>query len=69
MNQNAKLKIEVEEVQQEKKTIMRKLVQTMLKYDKETSFSNQANLMSNTSYQPDQDYVTASAGIGIEKSK
>ena len=45
MNQNAKLKIEVEEVQQEKKTIMRKLVQTMLKYDKETSFSNQANLL------------------------
>ena len=37
---NAKLKIEVEEVQQEKRTIMRKLVQTMLKYEKETSFNH-----------------------------
>ena len=41
----------------------------MLKYDKETSFGNQANLLSNTSYQPDQDYVSVQAGKGYDKSK
>lgn len=51
-NTNSKLKIEMEEIQQEKRTIMRKLVQTMLKYDKETSFSQQAHLMQNTQYCP-----------------
>ena len=40
--ENQKLQIDINEVQTEKRTIMRKLVQTMLKYEQETSFSMQA---------------------------
>ena len=42
--ENQKLKIEIRELDSEKRTIMRKLVQTMLKYEQETSFSNQARI-------------------------
>lgn len=63
-NTNSKLKIEMEEIQQEKRTIMRKLVHTMLKYDKETSFKHQAHLLNNTAYYPDQDYVSVKTSDG-----
>jgi len=59
----------MEEVHQEKKTIMRKLVQTMLKYDKETSFNAQANLMENTQYAADKDYVAVNQGGGFESKR
>lgn len=52
-NQNAQK--EIQEVQAERAKIMRKLVQTLLKYEHETSFSMQAKTMS--SYQGDLDYV------------
>ena len=63
-DQNAKLKIKVEEVQQEKSTIMRKLVQTMLKYEKETSFNHQVSLFQQTEYKPNKDYISIDACDG-----
>ena len=48
---------------------MRKLVHTMLKYDKETSFSQQANLMQNTTYEPEKDFVAVSTGGGLQSSR
>lgn len=47
---------------------MRRLVQTMLKYDKETSFGQQASLMQSTKYAPDQDFVAVRTG-GFESSR
>merc|ERR1711920_48576 len=47
---------------------MRKLVQTMFKYDKETSFGQQASLMQSTKYAPDQDFVAVRTD-GFESSR
>ena len=56
--ENQKQKIEIREIEAEKRTIMRKLVQTMLKYEHETSFNNQAKVFKNQSYSNDVDYMT-----------
>lgn len=48
---------------------MRKLVQTMLKYDKETSFQKQADLMQDSSYNAAQDYVSVNVGGGHNRQK
>lgn len=65
--ENQKLKIEVNEIEVEKRTVMRKLVQTMLKYEQETSLSVQAKLTQNISYQNDVDYITMPSARSKEK--
>ena len=45
---------------------MRKLVRTMLKYEKETSFNHQANMLLNTAYKPNKDYINMEAGDGYQ---
>ena len=67
--ENQKLKIEIRELDSEKRTIMRKLVQTMLKYEQETSFSNQARIFQAQNYSNDVDYVAMPTTRNDRRSK
>lgn len=53
----------------EKRTIMRQLVKTMLKYEQETSFSMQAKTVQSQNYSNDIDYVTMPQSKGGNRGK